>query len=133
MNYRLFSMLAILSVCSGCLNSYGRDAVSVSGILTWKGRPVPGVTVNLIPATPERRVCHAVTRDDGTFDMIFSSSVRGAVPGDYQVEFAWSPVDEKQVREGIVDELLKYVSKRDAITCTIRRERSNHLELSLPE
>lgn len=79
-----------LLVCVGCSKSdKGPKTVPVTGTVQYKGAPVEGATVTLVPNIPTVRSASGVTDAEGKFSVMTyvgpSSQPQGAMPGDYIV------------------------------------------------
>ncbi|WP_145309356.1 carboxypeptidase-like regulatory domain-containing protein [Gimesia fumaroli] len=92
--------LTLLSICflSACgANSENSkitaDLVPVTGTATFKGKPLAGASITLIPQQGESgtQMASAVTNDSGTFELITPmpnvklEDLKGAIPGRYKV------------------------------------------------
>jgi len=90
--------LALL-VCAGCSKAdKGPKTVPVSGTVQYKGQPVEGATVTLIPNIPTVRSASGVTDAEGKFSVVTyvgpASQPQGAMPGDYIVLISKMQVPE---------------------------------------
>jgi len=90
----LGSALVLLAGCSKSATTEATDLVPVTGMLTYKGQPVPGARVVFHPAesTSVKDAAFAETGPQGRFQLVMQGSGPGAVPGDYIVT-VMHPVD----------------------------------------
>ena len=79
---RRWSLLALLPLLlGGC----GKSTVTVEGVVTLDGKPVPGATVLFTPEEGNDRAASALTDEDGNFRLSTYSEGDGALPGQYRV------------------------------------------------
>ena len=92
----------LAALLSGCSEQKPADLTphSVTGKVTYDGKPAVGVKVTLlpidapgVPKIPQNP--HAVTKADGTFAITTFAAGDGAAEGGYQLVLAW-PVDPEE-------------------------------------
>ncbi|OAI53500.1 hypothetical protein AYO47_04650 [Planctomyces sp. SCGC AG-212-M04] len=74
-------------VIVGCSGEKVSTSV-LTGVVKYKGEPVPEASVSLVPLSPDGRPATAVTDAEGKFSVktfLTNSQVEGAIPGDYGV------------------------------------------------
>jgi hypothetical protein len=82
----VLTVLVSLSVLTGCQKG---EAVPVTGVLKWQGKPLPRY---LITFQPEKgRPSVAVSDDNGRFEMVYTDEQNGVVPGKHRVYVAFVP------------------------------------------
>jgi hypothetical protein len=91
---RRWTALALLlaAVC-GCSN--GLNLVSVSGRVTYQGKPVPSTLVTF-HADDGSRGAKGVTDDEGNFKLRYSRQQSGIVPGSYTVVLSYVTSNEEE-------------------------------------
>lgn len=78
---KMASLIVALTGCGGIINS---GPVSVTGKVTYNGKPVTGGVVTLIPVSPTKgQKVEAPIEEGGTFQLTSSSPGKGVVPGEY--------------------------------------------------
>ena len=140
-------------VSGGCTNAIETNTVSVSGIVTYRGQPVAGAEVGLLPReeSSDVRAARGVTEDDGSFTVntYFNSSqdVKGARAGEYTVTVSKYEAPNKMSLEEwhranyerpgsvpplrhLVPEKYGHVQSSD-LTVTVENGEDNHFELEL--
>src|SRR4051794_9371353 len=75
--------IALLSLSPLACGSSGLS--SVSGKVTYQGKPVPLGTITFIPNTPGARNATGVIGSDGSYRLQTENPGDGAAPGDYKV------------------------------------------------
>lgn len=88
---RRLAMVTCLMALAGCGSSHEaplEDSVPVSGVLTYKGQPLPFYRVTLIPVDG-RRPATGVTDKEGKFVLSTNLEGDGAPPGPNRVSVAW--------------------------------------------
>ena len=80
-------MLLILNGCGG-----GPDVVPVAGVLTYKGKPVPNVIVDFMPAGG--RPSWGKTDAQGRFQLEYDDKHKGALIGKHKVSARMPPHSE---------------------------------------
>jgi hypothetical protein len=99
MHRRSALLLIFTIVSSGCTSSYAPQAeqaatVPASGLITWKGQPLAGFRINLLPADGQRPAA-GVSDAEGRFVLGTNSPNDGAVAGTHKVSVIWEqPVDD---------------------------------------
>lgn len=74
---------AVTLLASGC---GGKNKLhKVDGVVTYKGEPLAGATVQFIPQEGKGAPASGVTGDDGSFRLTTFNTGDGAKPGDYKV------------------------------------------------
>ena len=94
---------ALLIFLVGCWSDGAPTTYPVTGIVTYKGKPVEGATVTLVPSQAEGRSASGVTNAEGAFEVSTYVSPKlqpvGALPGDYAVTV--SKMEVRQVDESL--------------------------------
>jgi hypothetical protein len=81
-------VVTALLVMVGCSGEKVPATSELTGVVKYKGEPVPEATVSLVPLSPEGRPATAVTDAEGKFSVktyLTQSQVAGAIPGEYGV------------------------------------------------
>ncbi|OHB73245.1 MAG: hypothetical protein A2V70_02070 [Planctomycetes bacterium RBG_13_63_9] len=68
---------------AGC--GSGNDLASVQGKVTLNGRPLEGATVKFQPTAPEGSSSSGMTDADGRYELMYTFSTSGAMPGEHIV------------------------------------------------
>lgn len=76
----------LLGVMAGCGGS-DLDLASVHGTVTMDEKPLPNATVMFTPVTAGK-TAYGRTNEAGEYELIFSRSSKGAVPGEYAVRIS---------------------------------------------
>jgi hypothetical protein len=79
-----------LAVCVALAGCGGSDVASVSGTLTYKGKPVTNAFVNFVPADGGRPSI-GETDPDGKFTLVYDPKVNGAKIGKHRVFVEHNP------------------------------------------
>ena len=82
----------------GCGGSYEPQAevfqtTTASGVLTWKGKPLPGFIVSVHPADG-KRTASGTTDAEGRFTLGTNAVGDGAVAGTHKVSVVWQPPED---------------------------------------
>ncbi len=83
----------LLVACLGCGGQ--PDVYKVEGTLSYKGTPLPDVTVLFTPVDGSRR-SSAQTDENGHFKMRYTGTVDGAVPGEHLVYLQYIPPNAEE-------------------------------------
>lgn len=133
--------LVLPSLAIGCFlltGCGGSGTVSVSGTLTYKGKPVTNAVVNFAP-TDDGRPSSGLTDKDGKFTLQYDPEIKGVKPGKYKV-YVMHNVSADAARPGAIPgmpappegdgkELFsKYSNEKSPVTVEITKAESN-LEL----
>lgn len=99
--------LAAVLLCLGCSKKSAAPATfPVTGTVTYKGKPVEGASVSLVPSDPKVRSATGITNADGKFEVstYYSSNETplGAMPGEYSVTV--SKTSMPMIPEGLTPE-----------------------------
>lgn len=97
--YRFLTLSPLLLVLlTGCWSGGGPTTYPVKGLVQYKGKPVEGATVTLIPSQADGRSASGTTDAEGAFEVTTYVSpalqAQGAMPGDYDIV-----VSKMEVRE----------------------------------
>jgi hypothetical protein len=82
-----WSLVALLAVV-GCSGEPIPETTPVTGVVTYKDKPVADATVSFVPVGEGGRAATAVTDLDGSFSVttfVADREKEGAVPGDYAI------------------------------------------------
>jgi len=77
--------LPVLLALAGCNKGDYPEMAKVTGIVTYKGKPVPNMMVNFMPTAG--RPSWGKTDANGRFEMVFDSDYKGAEIGHHKVYF----------------------------------------------
>src|SRR5437899_3346693 len=87
------TILPLLVALAGCSGD-GPKIVSVSGTLTYKGKPVPNVNIDF---TPEQgRASLAQTDAEGRFTVKYADRQEGAIVGKHKISVRPNPLAEQR-------------------------------------
>jgi len=98
MQFKSLSFAAFLSVvCSACIGCGGSNYPTVSGKVTFDGKPVPKIRVVFSPSPTDESAISgpyssAVTDENGDFSLKTRNGETGAVVGSHKVGFEWSDI-----------------------------------------
>jgi hypothetical protein len=104
----LFATLPVLFAFAGCGNGDNTKIARVSGTVTYKGKPVPNMTVNFMP--PDGRPSWGKTDADGKYDMTYDEDRKGVklgrnkvffTPGVQTIDSGRSKESKKAIAQGI--------------------------------
>ena len=79
----LFAILPVLFAFAGCGNGDDTKIARVTGTLTYKGKPVPNMTLNFMPA--DGRPSWGKTDAAGNFEMVYDEDRKGVKLGHSKV------------------------------------------------
>ncbi|MFM8728761.1 MAG: hypothetical protein ACKON9_26990 [Planctomycetaceae bacterium] len=93
-----FLLITACTLISGCGGSYEPQAeifqtVTAAGVLTWKGKPLPGFVVSVHPADG-KRTASGTTDGEGKFQLGTNTAGDGAVPGSHKISVVWQPPED---------------------------------------
>ncbi|MDR1140418.1 MAG: hypothetical protein LBL62_01910 [Planctomycetaceae bacterium] len=78
-------VMIILGCFCGC-TAKGIPVVSVTGTVTYQGKPIANALVAFIPQSSELRGASAMTKDNGTFTLLTQgAATSGAMAGEYKI------------------------------------------------
>ncbi len=87
----------VAAMIAGCSNN-DLNLASVSGHVTLDGQPVPGVLVTYKPRELQGTTSYGLTNDSGEYQLMYTRTSAGALPGDYEVSLTPPPVASKSER-----------------------------------
>jgi hypothetical protein len=82
----LFGALTLVAV--GCGGGSGPELAEVTGVVKIDGKPLPNALIRFQPKGGEGTYSTAVTNDHGEYELRFSRSEYGALPGDHAVSIS---------------------------------------------
>lgn len=85
----LLGASAVLAGCGGVNDA--PQTVPVRGIVTYKGNPMPKISVAFIPATGFGQIAEGTTNEEGRFELQTREPGDGAVEGSYKVALNYVP------------------------------------------
>jgi hypothetical protein len=88
--------LALALAASGCRRS---GLVTVTGKLTYRGRPVPSTYVTFQPEEEDKRASHGLTDDDGNFMLTYDRSEVGVLRGRHTVFLRYRVSAEEEMEQ----------------------------------
>lgn len=92
--FKFKTVLATLGLCSflislGCSQEDYGDLGKATGVVTLDGSPYPGA---MITFTPDKgRPSIGITKDDGTYELVYIRDTKGAEPGEHRVSINTVP------------------------------------------
>lgn len=134
---RAFSLLLLCSgALIGCGGSYEPKAeifqtVSAEGVLTLKGKPLPGFVVSVHPADG-KRTASGTTDADGRFKLGTNSAGDGAVPGSHRISVVWQPPEDDGMG-GVIDDPRKLPKPPVQIPAKYASPDTSGITLEIPE
>jgi len=104
---RLMALLpVVLPLLAGCSGDDLPTTHAVTGVVLYKGTPVEGASVTLVPSDSEGRSAGGTTDAEGKFEVKTYISPKhqpkGAVPGDYTITV--SKMEIRELPEGLKPE-----------------------------
>ncbi len=81
-------MACVARLSAGCGGASGPELIDVHGTVLLDGKPLPNATVRFVPEVQGAeavRPASGVTDDDGRYELEYSSTRSGALPGKYKV------------------------------------------------
>lgn len=130
----LNSAVLILAIAlSGC-GRHAEGVVPVRGMVTFEGKPVPGLSIHFTPNQGQGRTSAGKTAADGSFEMYLTRRQKGVQPGVHRVTLGWFPQDEETARHGPspeVKKFLKSLEQKDPVEFEIKKPELN-LRIALP-
>jgi len=122
----LCMVLSLFALCSllvastaGCGGRGGPNTGTVTGVVTLDGQPLPNAQVNFYPS--EGRASTGTTDETGTYELMFTATEEGAVPGQHSVEISTAIAESDEQGAAIAEELVpvKY-NKKTTLTATVK-------------
>ena len=92
---RVFA-LALISLAVGC--DQGPQVGQVTGVISYKGRPMKGIEVSFDPVATGRR-SKAVSGASGNYELRYTRQDMGALVGDHQVRVSWPVQGQEDLRK----------------------------------
>jgi hypothetical protein len=89
-------VLALISLTAGC--GQGPTVGQVTGVISYKGRPMKGIEVSFDPVATGRR-SKAVSGANGTYELRYTRQDMGALIGDHQVRVSWPVQGQQDLRK----------------------------------
>jgi hypothetical protein len=86
--FRVLPVLALLGMAAGCQDG-GPSVANVSGTVTYKGKPIPNLTINFIPEGG--RPSWGLTDSSGKYSLHWDEDYDGAEIGTHKVSVAFVP------------------------------------------
>lgn len=89
-------ILVLAAGCGGGSTKGAPKTVPVKGVVNYKGKPMPNLSVGFRPAaatggTDSPRIASGVTDANGQFELMTVQPGDGAVPGDYEIVISFVP------------------------------------------
>jgi hypothetical protein len=79
-------VMIFLGCCFCGCSAKGISVVSVTGTVTYQGKPVADALVALVPQSSDSRGASAMTESDGTFTLLTQgATTSGAMTGEYKI------------------------------------------------
>lgn len=117
-------VVGILGLCSlllavGCSQQDYGDLGKATGVVTLDGNPYPGAMVTFTP--DKGRPSIGITKDDGSYELIYIRDTKGALPGEHRVAISTvPPVQSDDYRGPAFKEPLPLrYNKRSELTRTV--------------
>jgi hypothetical protein len=88
------SMILVSLACASC-GQKANGLYPVSGEVTYKGSPASGAAIffHRKGADPiKEQMIMGVVRENGSFELVYGSSGKGAPPGEYDVTIKWREI-----------------------------------------
>jgi hypothetical protein len=121
----------VLTTSIGC-TSGNSSVVPVSGVVTYKGQPVPGMRIAFQP--DQGRGSTGTTAQDGSFEMYFTRDQKGVQVGRHEVKLDWSPEDEEgplTPQDQVVEKVLAYFDEHGPLEIAVQAPETD-LKIELP-
>lgn len=128
----LFCLATFATLLVGCNSSRDGSVVAVEGVVTFEGKPVPGMRISFQP--DEGRASAGVTSEDGSFEMFLTRDKKGVQVGLHQVRLNWSPKDEESPltpEDPVVEDVLAYFEEKGPLEIEIQQPKRD-LRIELP-
>ncbi|MCR9117905.1 MAG: carboxypeptidase-like regulatory domain-containing protein [bacterium] len=124
-HFKLTPAVALILVVAviGC----GGETKPVSGKVTLDGEPLKGATVAFIPVEGGRANSIATTAADGTYELSYTSTAKGAIPGKYLVQV----MVLKQTDQGEVETLPSQYNVKSTLTAEVVAGGENYFPFDL--
>ena len=90
--FRFVSTALAICLIAGCSQSTAPQLIAVSGVVSLDGKPLPNATVMFQPESG--RPSLATTDHSGRYQLLYTRSVPGAIPGKHIVNIRTRAEDE---------------------------------------
>ena len=98
--------LPLLTTTLGCWGSNLPTTYPVSGVVTYRGKPLEGASVNFVPSSAEARPAGGITQSDGSFTLLTyydsENQLKGAMAGDFVITV--SKMEARAIKEDLKPE-----------------------------
>ena len=120
----------------GCGGSYEPQAevfqtTTASGVLTWKGKPLPGFIVSVHPADG-KHIASGTTDAEGRFTLGTNAVGDGAVAGTHKVSVVWQPPEDDGMG-AVIDDPSKLPKPPVTLPAKYASPETSGLTLEIPE
>ncbi|MBA2113166.1 carboxypeptidase-like regulatory domain-containing protein [Bremerella alba] len=113
--------IPLLLPAIGCAAGEYSDLGQVQGQVTMDGQPLPNALVRFAP--PTGRPAMGVTDEQGMYELIYVRDVRGAEPGEYQVEITtwFRPATMEESHQKRTEKIPAKYNKRSTLSASVEQ------------
>ena len=124
------AMLLTLLLSVGCTSGEYSELGQVQGQVTMDGQPLPKALVRFAPSSG--RPAMGVTDEQGNYQLIYVRDIRGAEPGDYNVEITtwFRPETIEDAHKKRTETIPAKYNKRTTLTAKVEQGQ-NQIDFAL--